>query len=205
MSNGDAEMDLLRQAVAGDRAPLAQLLLLHYDGLRRHIAARISGDLKRLVLADDILHQTFVRAAQGIRAYEPRHQGAFRAWLRTIAENLIRDAEKRRRRERQAPEQRGPQNGSGSWDALVERIAGDATAPSVKGQRQEAVRRLRAALASLPEDQREVIQRYYLQDQSLEEIAKALGATKDAVRGTCYRGRKNLKALLGRSSLYFSG
>ena len=67
------------------------------------------------------------------------------------------------------------------------------------------MRCLQAALASLPEDQREVIQRHYLQDQSFEEIAHALGRTKDAIRGTCYRARRNLRALMGRSSLYFSG
>ena len=53
--------------------------------------------------ADDVLQQTFVRAAQAIGTFEPRHADAFRGWLRTIADNLVRDAEKRRRRERRFP------------------------------------------------------------------------------------------------------
>ena len=96
----DTELELVRQAAAGDRAALSQLLLIHYDGLERHIRARISDDLKRLLLADDILQQVFVRAAQSIGSYQPRHAGAFRAWLKTIADNLIKDAEKHRHRER---------------------------------------------------------------------------------------------------------
>jgi RNA polymerase sigma-70 factor (ECF subfamily) len=206
MSDGHAESDLLHAAIAGDRAALSELLLLYYDSLRQHIQCRVSGDLERLELADDVLHQTLVRAAQGIRTYQPRHEGSFRAWLRTIADNLIRDLEKRRRRERRVGgHEARPTDASSSWDALVERLAGDATTPSVAGQRHETLGRLRAALASLPADQRNVLERYYLQDQSLDEIAETLGTTRDAIRGIVYRARKNLRTLMGHSSLYFSG
>jgi RNA polymerase sigma-70 factor (ECF subfamily) len=194
--------------VAGERAALSQLLLNHYDSLRRLIAARIAGDLDRWLLADDLLHQTFVRAAQSIRRFEPQHPGSFRGWLKTIAENLIKDARKRRRRERRAGESPGPAptaSSSGSWAALVERLAGDSTAPSGRAQRRESARRLQAAVTSLPADQRDVIERVYLRDESFEQVAAATGRTKDAVRGLCYRARRSLRALLGGSSLYFSG
>lgn len=208
MSVGRLESNLLSQAVSGDRAALSRALLLHYDGLRSHIAGRISGDLKRLVDADDILHQTMVRAAQGIGRFEPRHEGAFRGWLKTIADNLIKDAQKRKRRERRAVAQDGPPRGAGqnsSWAALVERIAGDVDSPSVNTQQQDNVRRLRAALAALPDEHREIIERYYLQGESLAEIAQAMGGAKGAIRAKCYRARKRLRELMGRSSLYFSG
>ena len=208
MSLAQSESDLLRQAVSGDRACLSQVLLFHYDVLRRHIARRIAGGLQPLVVADDILHQTLVRAAQGIGRYEPRHEGAFRAWLTTIADNLIKDAEKRKRRERRAAVQEGPGKASGqngSWAVLVERIAGDGTSPSGRTQRRENACRLRAALAALPDDYREVIDRYYLQDESLSQIAEAMGGTKGSIRAMCYRARKRLRKSLGRSALYFSG
>jgi RNA polymerase sigma-70 factor (ECF subfamily) len=208
MSIGHLESDLLRQAVRGDRASLSQVLLLHYDGLGRHIARRISAELEPLVVADDILHQTLVRAAQGIGRYEPRQEGAFRAWLTTIADNLIRDARKRNRRERRAgPEQGkgGAAGQTGSWAALVERIAGDGTSPSVGTQRRENARRVRAALAALPAEYRDVIERHYLMEQSLDEIAGTKGTTKGAIRALCYRARKRLRELMGQSSLYFSG
>jgi RNA polymerase sigma-70 factor (ECF subfamily) len=204
MSLERSESDLIRQAVGGDRAALSHLLLMHHAGLHRHVARRICGDLRRLVTADDVLHQTFVRAAQGIGRFEPRHEGAFRGWLTTIADNLIRDAEKRKRRERRAWAQPGPDPKS-SWAALVEKIAGDGSSPSVRTQRRENSRRLRAALAVLPEDHREVIERYYLQEQSLAEIAEAMGGSKGSIRAVCYRARKRLRELMGRSSLYFSG
>lgn len=205
MSERHAESDLLREVAAGDRAALAELLLAHYDSLRRHIDRRIAGDLRGIVTSDDILHQTVVRAAQSVRSYEARGERAFLAWLKTIADNLLKDARKRRRRERRAGEQgAAPQGAGSSWAALVERIVGDATTPSVAGQRHENARRIRTALACLPTDQRDVLERYYLGDQSLDQIAAALGASKDSIRGLCYRAKKNLRALMGRSSLYFS-
>lgn len=204
MGSGHLELDLLDRAVKGDRASLSQLLLLHYDGLRRHIAMRLRGELARLVIADDILHQTMVRASQAIGRYQPRHEGAFRAWLQTISDNLIKDAQKRRRRERRVGQEKIPGE-NGSWAAVVERIAGDGTTASVRGQRRENADRLLAALASLPDDQRDMVERYYLKEQSLDEIAESLGCSKGAVRASCYRARKQLRELMGRSSLYFSG
>jgi DNA-directed RNA polymerase specialized sigma24 family protein len=44
---------------------------------------------------------------------------------------------------------------------------------------------MRAALATLPDDQREVIDRHYLQGESHAQIALAMGRTKDAIRGLC--------------------
>jgi RNA polymerase sigma-70 factor (ECF subfamily) len=168
---------------------------------------RISADLQPLVIPEDILHQTLVRAAHAIGRFEPRREGALRAWLATIADNLIRDAEKRRRRERRAPAQDSPAGGTGqdsSLAPLVERIAAEQTSPSGRGQRHENMHRLRAALATLPAEHREVLQRYYLQGQTVDQIAQALGCTHGAVRGLCYRARKRLREQMGRSSLYFS-
>jgi RNA polymerase sigma-70 factor (ECF subfamily) len=208
MSSGQLESELLQRAVDGDRASLSQVLLIHYASLRRHISGRLSGDLERLVDAEDVLHQTLVRAAGAIGRFEPRQQGAFRAWLKTIADNLIKDVRKKKHRERRANVTRdGRQNGvqNSSWAALVEKLAGDGSTPSVKTRRRENARRLRVALAALPDAYREVIERHYLKNESLAEIAQALGGTKGSIRSTCYRARKRLRELMGQSSMYFSG
>ncbi len=204
MSVGHLQSELLVQAVEGDRAALSQVLLFHYDRLQQHIERRLSSDLRRHVSVDDVLHQTMVRAAQGIRQYEPRHENAFLAWLKTIADNLIKDMQKKKRRERRA-DARDAGLQSSSWAAMVEMIAGDGSTPSVKTQHRDNARRLRTAVAALPDDYREVIQRHYLENQSLDEIACALGGTKGSIRAICYRARKRLRELMGRSSMYFSG
>jgi RNA polymerase sigma-70 factor (ECF subfamily) len=208
MCRHDSEADLIRQAVAGDRVALSQLLLIHHDGLKHHISGMITTNLQGLISADDILHQTFVRAAQSVHSFQPRHDSAFGGWLQTIASNLVKDAAKRRRRERRASPGQGRKPAVGddsSMAAVVDRIAAGITTPGRRVQRRESIRQMRAALATLPEDQREVINRHYLQGETYEQIAAATGRTKGAIRGLCYRARKNLRAIMGGSSLYFSG
>ncbi len=96
MSQVDSESELIGRAVSGDRIALSQLLLLHYDALDRHVSARIPRQLQGLLRADDVLQQTIIRAAQAIDTFESRHERAFRGWLNTIADNLVRDALRRR-------------------------------------------------------------------------------------------------------------
>ena len=52
MSCDDSESALVLKAIAGDRASLSQLLLIHYDRLRRRISRRISSDLQGLLRPD---------------------------------------------------------------------------------------------------------------------------------------------------------
>ena len=208
MTDGERESILIRDAVAGDRAALSQLLLLHFNELHRHVESRISHNLQGLMRADDILQQTFVRAAQAITTFQPRHEDALRGWLKTIADNLVRDAEKRRRRERRlfAFDRGKMQNGGVTTNAgAIEQLVGGHTSPSRRAHRRDVVRSMQVAMAGLPAEQRDMLRRRYLLGQSLDQISEATGRTKDAVRGLCFRARKNLRAVMGNSSLYFSG
>jgi len=202
----DSASDLIRQASLGDRGALAQLLFDHHDVLKRHIARRLSASAPGVVLTEDVLQQTFVRAAHGIASFEGGLSG-FRAWLTTIATNLILDAQKRQRRERRAPARKDPPvtlSDDGSFAHIVERLAGDVTPPVGRVERRESILRMRTAIANLSPEHRDVIQRYYLLDQSLQEIAEEMGRTKEAIRGLCYRARKDLREIMGGSSLFFS-
>jgi RNA polymerase sigma-70 factor (ECF subfamily) len=206
MLSDGSESDLIRQAAFGDRVALAQLLFHHHDVLKRHIARRLSAAVPGVVSADDILQQTFVQAARGVSSFNGNAAG-FRAWLTTIATNLILDAQKRNRRERRSPARRDAPatcSDDGPFTNIVDRLAGDITPPVGRVERQESIFRMRAAIANLSPEHREVIQRYYLHDQPLQEIAAAMGRTKEAVRGLCYRARKDLREIMGGSSLFFS-
>ncbi|MDA1053479.1 MAG: RNA polymerase sigma factor [Planctomycetota bacterium] len=205
MPQRDLEPELIQRAIAGDRAALSQLLLIHHDPLRRHIVHESAGRQLGVMLADDILQQTFVRAAQGIRTFEHREMSSLRGWLKTIAANLIKDAQKRRSRERRASMPHASHSDDGSFLQAVERLSCNHTPPIKRAQRSESIRRMRAAVASLPPEQRDVVERYYLQTQTLEQIADSTGRTINSIRGICYRARKNLRSLMGGSSLYFSG
>lgn len=203
MSGPDSQSALLARAVSGDRAALAQVFLQHYDALQLHVQARLTPDVHGLIRAEDVIQQTFVRAAQAVSTFVPRHRTSFAAWLTTIADNLLRDVRRRRGRERRVEHVAGADD-SGSGRPAVDQAPDRATSPSRRAGRREVARHLRAALNALPDDQRDVVHRRYLLGESLEDIARATGRTPAAVRGLCFRARRTLRAVLGRSSLYFS-
>lgn len=204
MSSQD-EVQLILSASAGDRVALTQLLLTHHDALQHHIRQQLASAPAGISNADDVLQQTYVRAAQAIGRFESRPAASFRGWLKTIATNLIKDARKRWVRERRAPATEQDLNAtSGSLAFVVEHQAADNTPPIRRVQAREHMRRLRVAVARLPREQRDIIERYYLLNESLQQIAEATGRSKSAIRGICYRARQQLRSLMGGSSLYFS-
>jgi RNA polymerase sigma-70 factor (ECF subfamily) len=197
------ESDLIRAAAAGDRVALSQLLLLHYNELERHVIQRLASEQAGVLLPEDVIQETFYRAARALPQFEGRYVGSFCPWLKTVASNMIKDALKRRRRERRAanPTAGHDEDGPLSW---VSQLADDATSPSRSVVRHDNVGQLQAAMAGLPSEQREVIRRYYILDESFEQIASAMDRSKDAIRGICYRAKKNLRFIMGHSSKYFS-
>ncbi len=205
MTGRDTEDQLIERAKAGDSAAMSQILLIYYDPLHQHVSNRISVQLQGIVRPEDILQLVFMRSARAISRFERRHDSSVWGWLKTIADNLVRDAEKGRRRER-----RGDARpcGAGEDPISAREAAGplidDRTTPGHGVQRRESLVRLRNAIGQLPEEQREVVRRRYLNGQSLNEIAESCDLSKEAVRGLCYRARKNLKTLMGRTSMYFS-
>jgi RNA polymerase sigma-70 factor (ECF subfamily) len=105
----------------------------------------------------------------------------FKPWIITIAMNLGRDLLRRR----------------GRWgEAIVdeERLV----APEAPVADVEEAARVRAALAQLPRDQREVIELHWFEELSFPEIAGIVGAKPGAVRVRAHRGYETLRKLLGQ-------
>jgi RNA polymerase sigma-70 factor (ECF subfamily) len=63
---------------------------------------------------------------------------------------------------------------------------------------------LQIGLATLPPDQRQAIRLHFLEQLSVPETSAAMSRSTDAVRGLLERGKKRLRAFLGRSSIWFS-
>lgn len=100
-------------------------------------------------------------------------------WICGIARNLARNAA-RRRRETPMTDDHATQAGD-ARDQLITR---------------EEAARAEAALASLPERYREAVALYYGGDESIEQVAAALGISQDSARQRVHRGRERLRDLL---------
>jgi RNA polymerase sigma-70 factor (ECF subfamily) len=81
-------------------------------------------------------------------------------------------------------------------DELPEATDGPQSGGSERLERAQTAATVRAALATLPDSQREVIELHWFQEQPFDEIAEIVGASVSAVKVRAHRGYKVLKKLL---------
>lgn len=129
-------------------------------------------------LADDLVQETFARALRGIG--QLRELAALDGWLYHILHNCWRD---HCRRARHAED----------IDALSE-DAELATEPL--GERHDTIARVRAAIAALPDGQREVLSLVDIAGFSYAEVALLLNIPTGTVTSRISRGREALRAEL---------
>ena len=136
--------------------------------------------------AEDVTERTFVAALGAIGEF--RDQGAsFRSWLFRIAHNQLANALRSRSRTR-----------ARSLDDLPE-IGGPEDPARTVDQVEEA-RRLRAAVARLPADRRQVVILRFVDGLSAREIGHVLGRSEGAVRVLQHRALRDLAADLRRTT-----
>ncbi len=120
------------------------------------------------------------------------------AWLRSLLANNLRDeirkltaARRDVRRERQIEAALGA-----SSSRICGWLASRDSSPSTKAIRAEELNRLAKAVAALPDDQRLAIELHHLKNESLAEVARQLGRTKEATASLLYRALKKLRQKL---------
>ena len=113
---------------------------------------------------------TFLRALDRVETFEPRREGAFLAYLRSILVNQVRDQWRHAQRK---PEE----------EPLGESHPAESRSPLEEAIGKERLEAYEAALTSLPEDQQEVVILRVELGFTYPEISGALGiATPNAAR-----------------------
>ncbi|HWI75037.1 MAG TPA: sigma-70 family RNA polymerase sigma factor [Baekduia sp.] len=150
---------------------MAELYVLHAPAVHAHVL-RVVRDLDD---ADDVTQQVFAKLLTGLDRYRPG-EAPFIAWVLRVARNTAIDHV---RRARAVP-----------IDDLEDPHGRDERAAD------EVRSALRAALALLPQGQRDVLLLTHLVGLSPHEIAAVLGCSVRAVHGLHYRGRGAVRATL---------
>jgi RNA polymerase sigma-70 factor (ECF subfamily) len=193
----------IEQAKRGDKTAMGRLLMFHDPRLRRRIARRIPSDLHGLMSVEDVLQETYVQAYRQIGCFEDRGADSFYRWLATIADHKLADATKAQRTAKRRPE--GGRcytvgDLSSSLVSLARLADGRSRTPSGIASTKEAEQAVRVALTSLPEACRRALWARYMEGQTVEAVAKALGRTPHAVHQLCHRGLILLREALGSQS-----
>lgn len=198
---------LLMRAVAGDAVALPQLLLMQYEKLHRYVDSKLSTEVRRVVAAEDVLQQTFADAFMGIRSCRAGSEESFFAWLKSIADHRLLDTVRSMKRKKRGGDFKRAEcdaGDSGSVAELIDLLSDHGFTPSRNASREEVKQALTVALATLPDDYRQVIERYYYNGQDVATIARELQRTPGAIRGILDRARKKIQETLGSASKYLS-
>ena len=172
-----ADEELVRACVAGDRSAFDLLVTRHQRQVYR-LCYRFVGNHED---AADLAQDAFVRAYRGLAKFE--RTAAFTTWLHRITVNvcLNRLALKTPKHESLA-------------DAEVSRADSERADTAVI--REERAKRVRAAIARLPDKQRATLILRAYHDLPHEEIARIMGNTVGAAKANFFHALANLKKLL---------
>lgn len=187
-----ADYALVERMRDADEQALAEL----YDRWCRPVYALVSQLVGDPDDADDVLEETFYQAWRHANRYEPS-RGTVGTWILTIARSRALDRVRARRRLREEPL-------AVATEGLDERGVLELTAsvdPSMGAEDSERRERIRAALAMLPPEQRQVLELAYFGGLTQAEIAEhtgqPLGTVKTRMRLAGQKLREQLSEYRG--------
>ncbi len=172
LSDGQLVSEAVRRAKEGDMDALHFLFVRYADDVLGYVRSFVHDHHE----AEDITQNVFAKLMTAIRKYEERDV-PFAAWILRVARNAALD-QMRVRRALPCDEVRTTDHGLDQVDF-------------------ERNRALRDALASLPDDQREVLVLRHVAGLSPTEIGALIGKTESSIHGLHHRGRRALQEKLG--------
>jgi RNA polymerase sigma-70 factor (ECF subfamily) len=190
---------LLQHARTGDRRAFEQLFARHRPYLRQLIELRLDPKLRSRVDASDVVQEAYVEALRRLDAYLEEQPLPFRLWLRQIAYDHTLKAHRYHRKTALRAVGREVPLPERSSLALAQQLLAGGSTPSQQLNRRELARRLRQAVAQLPEADREVILMRHLEGLSNQEIGCLLELDPATV------SKRHGRAMLRLHKILFEG
>jgi RNA polymerase sigma factor (sigma-70 family) len=169
----DPDQALIARVAAGDAAAIQTLVARKLPRMLA-LARRMLGDPGE---AEDVAQEVFLRVWKQAGAWRPGG-GKFDTWMHRVALNLCYDRLRRRREQPTADPPDRPDPAPGA-DLVMEAA--------------ELSVRVEAAVAALPERQREAVVLCHYQELSNIEAAGLMGVSVEALESLLARGRRSLR------------
>ena len=173
---------LLRRAQRGDPDAFEQLME-PMEQLVWRVCWHYTGDREA---SSDCAQDAMIRIWRGLESY--RGDCAFESWVYRIAANCSMDWLRKKKRDRSVSMEPMKEQGFDPAD----------TSPGTEDQviAKDERRRLREAIALLPEDQREALVLTQLERVPYEEAARMLDTTEGTVKSRVNRAKAKLREIL---------
>ncbi len=174
------ELLLRDRILSGDRDAATALLELHLDSLYEFVHWRVG---RNRALAEDVVQDTFLIALERLAAFDGR--SSLHTWLCGIAKNRLRTERRKRRpvRVEDLLAEADPE-----IDAILAAVDREPL-PEWILEQAETQELVGAALSSLPPEYRRVLIDKYVEELSVEEIAKQRRKTPKSAESTLHRAR----------------
>lgn len=177
--SGGASPDLIAAVCRGDEAAWTELVRLY----SRRVFALVRSRVRDPELAEEITQSVFVTLAERLPGKGYKEQGRFEPWLFRIAMNRVRDEARRRTR--------GEKMRSG-----LRLVGGDAEGDRAADEPVADTGRLKEALASLNDADREIIELRHHASMGFKDIADLLGEPVGTLLARHHRALRKLRAAL---------
>jgi RNA polymerase sigma-70 factor (subfamily 1) len=182
-------------AAEGDQAALAQLLERHLPAVRAFVRCHMGPELRARESSSDVVQSVCRELLMHQDAFRHPDNDGFQAWLFTTARRKIANrARDLMQQKRDVRREVGDltEAAIGALGAAYARVS----TPSGKALVAEEVARLEAAIAELPEEQREVLTLAHFAGLSRAQIGARMERSEEAVRALLHRAKARLMILL---------
>lgn len=196
----------IERAIQGDEDALTVLLEDLGPMVRSRVATRIPARWQSLLSEDDVMQQTYADAFRSISRFVPLGDGAFRAWLSSLAEYNLRDAVKMLETEKRGGNRKkvSAVESNASYMNFFDVLSSSGTSPSRKVSRAEAATRVKTLVDALPGIYRTAVQMYDLEGCPIAEVAVALDRSPGAVHMLRARAHDRLRTAMGNEGDFFT-
>jgi RNA polymerase sigma-70 factor (ECF subfamily) len=170
----------IERTQAGDTASFACLI----DKYSRQVHSLIFKLIRNREDTEELTQDVFMKVFRNLASF--KGDSSFSTWIYKIAYNTAISETRKRKLEFLAIE-----------EAQIENVSEEQMARAMGGcDESEQVKRLETALTLLPPDERAIILLFYMEEKSVEEVARITGMTQSNVKTRLHRIRKKLFVLL---------
>jgi RNA polymerase sigma-70 factor (ECF subfamily) len=168
---------LLRRAQRGDQAARAALIDLYQRPVHSLVSRMLVG---RRAQIDDVVQDSLLKMLEALPRFDPRGSAKLSTWILTIATRTAIDALRKDKRSFEVIDEEKPSSVSLEARTIAK----------------EAMSKVEAAMATLPDDHRAVLVLRAYHDLDYREIASILSIEEGTVKSRLARARAALRTAL---------
>jgi RNA polymerase sigma-70 factor, ECF subfamily len=183
MGSGPADEELMLRYADGDAGAFEALYRRHRGPLYRFLLRQVGNT----ATAEELFQDVWMRVIDSRGRYEARAK--FSSWVYAIAHNRLMDLYRASGRAKFLAQDES--------DEALEKLSTNDPPAEIRLERKRAAERLLAALAELPDAQREAFLLQQEGDLSVEEIGAATGVSRETAKSRLRYAVAKLRASLG--------